>query len=394
MRLAAWFAALLFVTVVDSGHAQFPSWVPEIRGYFLNVPIGSAEGPYNDASVSDFQRIRLMSRPSYGHFTFDVAYEHLVSLRTDAVAGSLGGVVFASGTDWLRLQGTIVEEEHVLWRHRVDRLSVRYTRDQFQASVGRQPVSWATTLFLTPADPFSPFDPADPFREYRAGVDAARVRAFSGQFTEFDGVVRVSGTTDGHAVTAMGRAKTAIGSWELSGWGGLWLEEPAMSVAATVAIAGGVLRGEAVVIRSDDDAVVRATIGVDRSFVVAGRNLYLVVEYQRDGFGAASSEEFIGVLTSDAAQNGLMQVFGRDEVVLQGSLQLTPLVSADALVIWNLNDPSALFVPGISYSAGNEVAVRGGVYLGAGAEMSEDGLPASEFGITPTTAYVAVTWFF
>ena len=54
--------------------------------------------------------------------------------------------------------------------------------------VGRQPVSWATTLFLTPADPFSPFDPADPFREYRGGVDAARLRVYRVLEVQRDGL--------------------------------------------------------------------------------------------------------------------------------------------------------------------------------------------------------------
>ncbi len=395
MNRAAWLAAVVSVAAHGPGHAQLPDWVPELRGYFLNVPIAMAEGPFNDAAASDFQRLRLMTRPSHGDFTFDVAYEHLVTIRSDSGAGSVVGFApIGSGSDWLKLQGTLWETKNVFWRHRLDRLNVQYAPGSLEAVVGRQPISWATTLFLTPADPFVPFDPSDPFREYRAGVDAVRVRAFTGPFTEFDGVVRVAGYPSGNTVTALARARTSVGSWELAGWGGMLHEEVAFSGAATVSVAGGVLRGEAVIRRSQEETVMRATIGADRSFQIAGRNVYVVAEYQHDGFGAAGPEDLISVLLSEAAQRGELQVFGRDEIVLQGSIELHPLFGLDALVLWNLNDPSALLAPGASYSAGNEVSVRGGVYLGFGAGTAEGGLPGSEFGAVPTTGYVSLTWFF
>ena len=90
----------------------------------------------------------------------------------------------------LELQWTLEESEHVLWQHRFDRLNVSWTpAPPVQIQIGRQAVSWATTLFFTPADPFSPFDPADPFREFRAGVDAARLHVYPGALSEIDVVV-------------------------------------------------------------------------------------------------------------------------------------------------------------------------------------------------------------
>jgi hypothetical protein len=392
---APWLAALVLLTGFHASRAQLPSWVPELRGYFLNVPLATASGPFNDAAAVDFQRLRLMMRPTDGDFTFNGAYEQLITLRSDSGAGSVAGLApLGSGSDWLPLQGTISETEHLLWRHRVDRLSARYSSAAVDATIGRQPISWATTLFLTPADPFVPFDPSDPFREYRAGVDAARLRIFTGPFTEFDGVVRVAESSLGATVTALGRARTSLGGWELAGWGGVLHEEAAFSGAATLSIGGAVLRGEAVIRRTEDATVLRATIGADRSFDIGGRNVYLIAEYQRDGFGAASPQELLDVLRSNPARRGELQVLGRDEVFVQGSIELHPLFTADALVLWNLNDPSALIAPGGSYSAGNEVLVRGGVYVGVGAGATTEGLPGSEYGIVPTTAYASVTWFF
>jgi len=144
---------------------------------------------------------------------------------------------------------------------------------------------------------------------------------------------------------------------------------------------------------SGDDAL-RMTLGADRSFVLAGRNVYVVVEYQRDGFGAGSSEELLETFVSVPARRGEMQVYGRDEMVVQGSVELHPLVSADALMVWNLNDPSVLLGPGVSYAAAGEVSLRGGLYFGVGSGTRDAGLPGSEFGIVPTTGYASLTWFF
>ena len=111
--------------------------------------------------------------------------------------------------------------------------------------MGRQVISWASTLILTPADPFTPFDPADPFREYRAGVDAVRFQAYPGPFSEIDIVVRpvstidgdrITSTIDGDRITALARAKTNWGGWDLGVWGGVLFDEPAGALSLVGAV--------------------------------------------------------------------------------------------------------------------------------------------------------------
>jgi hypothetical protein len=50
----------------------------------------------------------------------------------------------------------------------------------------------------------------------------------------------------------------------------------------------------------------------------------LIAEYQHDGFGAASSEDLLGVVASDPFQRGELQVLGRDVLAVQGSYQIHP----------------------------------------------------------------------
>ncbi len=396
-------ALLLIALPLGAGRAQ----VPELRAYYLNVWVGSDQGPFTDAALSGFQRFRLMTSPVYGRFAFDVAYEQTLTWRSDSTAGILtpdAGQNASSG-DWLNLQGTIAESQRVVWRQRVDRLSVAYMGDAFDVTLGRQPISWATTMYLTPADPFQPFDPADPFRVYRFGVDAFRVQLFPGPMTELEVVVRPSETVEDDAITALARARTSLGSWDLEAWAGVVYDEPAVSAAATVTVAGAAVRGEAVLQWTADgsryeDPVLRFALGVDRSFNVFSRNLYLLAEYQRDGFGAANSEELIPVALSVPYGRGQMQVLGRDEVVALASYEVDPLWTTQFLVIWNINDPSALLTPAFSYSASEETTVQAGAFFGVGANTSDitvpgvERLPGSEYGPVPATGYVSVTIFF
>ena len=88
-------------------------------------------------------------------------------------------------------------------------------------------------------------------------------------------------------------------------------------------------------------------------------------------------------------------MLGRDETVLQASYQFHPLWSVNGLWLWNLNDRSALLAPGLAYSAANEVSISGGLYIGLGdtTVSAERPLP-SEYGLSGTTGYASLSWFF
>lgn len=337
-----------------------------------------------------------MLQPVMGPLALDLAYEHtLVYTSVTGAVRPFGGLGQAlGGTEWLPLQGALRRSQHLEWRHRADRLSLRYAAAHFDVTAGRQPVSWATTLFLTPADPFAPFDPSEPFREYRTGVDALRLRAFPGAFAELDAVLRPADTPAGKTLTGAVRAKAAVGRWEMAGWGGVIHHDPAASLAGTVTVAGAVLRGEGVVRWSGGRTVGRFTLGADRSFTLWRRRLYVVAEYQRDGFGAASAEDLPLVLLSAPAARTELQVFGQDVAAAQLSYQVHPLLSAELLTLWNLGDASALVAPALTYSAGSNVNFRAGLFAGRGKDRLAGGGPGSEYGAVPTAGYASLAAFF
>jgi hypothetical protein len=386
---------LLAALLTGAGRAQAQGPL-DLRGYYLHVALAADSGPFNSRGVTDVQRARIMARFTQGGWSLDAAYEHtLVYTSTAGAAGTFVGLGQArSGTDWLPLQGSLGTSQHLQWRDRADRLSLRYATHGLELTAGRQTISWATTLFLTPADPFAPFDPSEPFREYRTGVDAFRARAFPAPFLELDGVVRPSNTPLGKTLTAALRVKAAMGPWEMGGWGGVVHDEPAASLSVTRTVAGAVLRAEGVLRRSAGRAVARLAVGADRSFNLAGRTLYLVAEYQRDGFGAARPADLPAVLFSAPASRGELQVYGRDVTAAQVSYQVHPLVSVELLALWDLDDGSALLAPAAGYSVGSNVSLRAGVFAGAGRARLATGAPGSEYGAVPAAGYLSLSAFF
>ena len=373
---------------------------PGLSGYYLNVGTHVQESVLGPAGASDVQRVRVMWNASPGPLRLDAAYEQTLTLRQ---AGAPGAQLFTaagavSGGDWLSLGGELHSGARAEWRHRFDRLSVRGDLGaNADLTVGRQPVSWATTLVLTPADPFSPFDPSDPFREYRIGVDAARLRYYRGAFTQFEVVARPARIGERETLTLLGRASTNAAGWDMGGWAGVVHDTFGGAAFLSGAVGSWALRAEAAARDLDGRTALRGAIGLDRTFLIGARDLYVVIEYQHDGLGATSPDELVATATSRAFAQSEMQVLGRDTGVLQLSYALHPLVSASALWLGSLRDGSFLVSPGLSYSATESLALRLGAFFGFGGDpVVQDLTPTlkSEYGALPRVLFVSANWFF
>ena len=197
------------VICVALGAADLPGQLLDFSAYYFNAASAAGSSPVRDASVSDFQRIRLMWAPDIGPLSFDIAYEQALTLSSTGELGRSSAFLAPQArVNWWTLEWMLDEGDHFSWRHRFDRLSFTLPLGgATEITVGRQVISWASTLIFTPADPFTPFEPADPFREYRAGVDAFRFQAYLGAFSEIDIVVRPVTTLDGDQITALARGK-------------------------------------------------------------------------------------------------------------------------------------------------------------------------------------------
>ena len=395
-RITVSAAFLLALGTAQGGPGPAAAQTPLIRGYYHNLPLWSRATPSRGGFFGDFNRLRLMSEPGWGPLSLEIAYEHTLGLNRQPTSRALAIAGIPETRPWLELQWNLWEQDHVSWEHRFDRLNLSWApTGSLDLTLGRQTVSWATTLFLTPADPFSPFNPADPFRAFRGGVDAARLQFHPGPLSRVEVVVRPTRSVAGREITALGRGLTTWRNWEISGWAGALFNEPAAAGAVSGSLGPVALRGEASLRRIRGETVLRGTLVVDRRLTLSNRDLYLVAEYQHDGLGAAGADETSSVLESEAFTRGELQVLGRDEAAAQAQYQLHPLWSLSLLWLWNLNDHSSLLAPSLSYSASNEVTITGGLFKGFGdVSPGSEGPPASEYGALGTTAYLSLSIYF
>ena len=395
-RIVGIAAILLALGAAPGGPGPAAAQTPLIRGYYHNLPLWSRATRSRPGFFGDFNRFRLMSEPRWGPLSLEIAYEHTLSLNRLPESPALAVAGVPENSPWLDLQWTLRENDRLSWRHRFDRLNFRWApTGNLDLTLGRQTASWATTLFLTPADPFSPFNPADPFRAFRGGIDAARLQFHPGPLSQIEVVVRPTRSAAGREITALGRGLATWRNWEISGWAGALFDEPAAAGAASGSLGPVAVRGEASLRRIRGKTLLRGTLGVDRRLTLSNRDLYLVAEYQHDGLGAAGAGETLSVLESESFARGELQVLGRDEAAAQARYQLHPLWNLSLLWLRNLNDGSSLLTPSLSYSASNEVTLTGGLFMGFGdASPGSPESPASEYGGLGTTAHLSLSVFF
>lgn len=369
----------------------------DLGAYALAVGTYAAESDLTPAGSTFLGRARMMASGALARLEVEAAYEHVLT-RTPrgggfAITAPAGA---ASRSDWLGTDWELHHTPTTEWRHRFDRLNVGYAGERLEVVVGRQAISWATTLLLTPADPFAPFDPADPFREYRGGVDALRVRVFTGPFTELEAVLRPTETAFGTTVTALGRAQTSVAGWALGGWAGLLHDEAAGALFATGALGATAIRTELALrdAPGGDGATARMALGADRFFTPGGKNLALMAELQYDGFGAPNSSKLLDIYGSKPFLRGEMQTLGRWSMASQVSYQLHPLVSLDLTALLNPRDGSGLLAPGLTWSASTYASLRFGFFAGLGDGLDSGGSLGSEYGSVPNVGYASLSWYF
>ena len=393
MRIAA--ALLLLATTLPSvAKGQL-----EVSAYVLGVGAYQGSSALGASGSTTLARTRLMPVLTSGGLTLDIAYEHVLSQTPSSTGFSItapGGSAARTG-DWLGLDWDLHSGSNTKWRHRLDRISLGFSGGPLEVIIGRQAVSWATTLILTPADPFAPFNPSDPFLEYRGGIDALRVRVFTGPFSEIEAVVRPTETAFGTTVTALGRVQTSKGGWAFGTWAGMLHDQPAGALFTTGALKATAIRAE-LAIREHPNAEVtmRGAIGLDRFFTPGGKNLYFAVELQYDGFGAQNTSKLLETINSKPFIQGDMQTIGQWTVASQLSYQVHPLVGVSGLTLVNARDRSVLVSPGLNWSATSSLTVTAAAFRGLGAELALPGTLGlgSEYGFIPAIGYVSTSWFF
>jgi hypothetical protein len=135
----------------------------------------------------------------------------------------------------------------------------------------------------------------------------------------------------------------------------------------------------------------RATIGVDRQL---NPTVSLTAEFSWNGYGTSNPAEYLELLRSDRLRRGEVNALGKHYAGVAVNWRFHPLWTLDNTLLVNLNDPSALWIPSLTWSTGNNSEVIVGVQVGLGSSLAPGGVPRSEYGSAPNTLFAGLTKYF
>jgi hypothetical protein len=311
----------------------------------------------------------------------------------DGFEFSEGGRFAGLGTRWYQRGGTTAELAF-------DRLNLRFDLGQIVFTVGRQPINLATTYFFTPNDFFQAFSATTFFRVYKPGVDAVRTEIQIGDFTQLTllGVVgfdRTPGIEPSagdrlsfDASSVLARFATSFLDFEWSVLGG--------KAPGYFAIGGG-LQGELfqwLGVRAEghyrfgDDGrpgTVELAGGLEHRFE---SSLHLRFEQFYHGSGKSNPSAYLEAPIDPNLLTGPLYL-GRHYSALGASYEVTPLLNADGVLLFNWTDRSFSISLYAVYSLLDEVEASLAISIPIGPDPSVSGTSlvlGSELGAQPITA--------
>lgn len=313
-------------------------------------------------------------------------------------AGTGGGSLFGvdasrAGDRTVDLGTTFVERNGMRLSHDVDRLAVDIYTDAADVTLGRQGITWGTSVVFPVADLWSRFSPFDFDTEQKPGIDAARALVYPNLSSELDLVVADRGSLAD--LSGGARYASTIGRTELYGAAGKFWDELLALAGVTVVFDRVKLRAEAVGPFDLEDSEVdlpRATGGGEWY----GADFSLGGEYHFNGIGAADPTGYADRLSSEQFARGESYFLGRHYAALYGAYRGVPDLELSLSTIANLVDPSLIVTPSLRYSVAQNATIGVGALVSAGDEPSLAPTPSfgSEFGTYGDFYFVELAAFY
>jgi hypothetical protein len=351
----------------------------------------------------------IMRLVAGGHPLEELSYEaHLVQTTTleafsgpAALLGGAGGAgaLFGPGASAGRYRlvpGQLAFGEErtgdVHAQLTVDRLNLKLITRFADITIGRQAVTFGTAYFWNPLDVFFAFGSTQFDRDYKPGVDAMRVDMPFGDFSGATVLVAL-GDADSEDLwresAVVARAFSNFADWDLAVQGG----KLRGGIQAGAAFAGEAftveMRGEAAYFWADDEAPLgdyfAAVLGVGRRFE---NTLHLQLEHLYNGGSADTLPESF-LLVAD----GWLVQASENVTGLSITYELLPVLFGSLAYLFEWDNQSMLFQPGLVYSAAEEVDLVAGAVIAVGDRPQILSIE-SELGSYPNFFYVEAKVYF
>jgi hypothetical protein len=310
-------------------------------------------------------------------------------------------------TRLMDLSSKIKQGNNYLISHRLDRLNLSLDGDFGRMIIGRQAVTWGNGLLFNPMDIFSPFSPYDTERDYKKGDDLVYFETF---FKRGDDLQFIYVPRRDLQDSNIKFSKSSIGlkyhflsdNMEFDFMASRHYEDALAGIGYVGTLGNTVLRSDLIYTLAGGDMkddFLSYIINIDYSWVWFKKNLYGFVEYYYSGLGV---DDYSKVYTDYDLLTRINrgEVYGLGKNYLSSSIriELNPLLIFNFTAIVNLNDPSYLLQPGITWNAAQNLEITVGSNFaigGKGDEYGQTQIPFSTKKIdNGSSLFLWITMFF
>ncbi|RJO65877.1 MAG: hypothetical protein C4523_14990 [Myxococcales bacterium] len=324
-------------------------------------------------------------------------------LQTEAKSFGAANAFQPYRTTYLDYEYLTGEDDFLRASAGLDQLSLKLFTDYVDFTVGRQPIGFGAMFLFSPADFFYPFASTAADRQFRPGVDAARVDIRIGSLSQI-ALLGALGYADDdvpdfNRSALLARSSVNVGGWDILVLGGQVHERYTASLGLLGEIDGVGLRSEGAIFFPRDDTrdwSIQAALGADYRWE---NSLHLIGEYFYNGRGATNSQNYPQAISD--RYFAFSPFLGQHYAGISLSGEATPLLQLQGTVLINLQDPSAYLSPALIYSLSNEAELIAylGIPVGRQMVVVRDGLVLqtdvrSEYGLYPYILMVQARVFF
>jgi len=358
-------------------HSREGDLTLDAKGYIKTIASAS-ETVFGENYFLDLTRARFDLELRYKkRFAFRVVYDQEALLGDYPRTQEFKQVNDVEEKDFLDLDWTLLDRKNIFWQHSFYRAYGQYKSEKFSIAAGRQRIAWGTGRLWNPTDLFNPVDPLQLEQDEKRGIDAVGLDLFFGDFSFLNLVYAPQRSRED--LKAGIRLKTSLEDWDLSVMGGRFEEDKVIGGDFSTTLFEGGLRGEMTYTRTstDNNDFFRFVLSYDYTFE---NSLYFLFECFYNGGNLPVFD-----LTS-FLQDGIVTV-QKNLLGLNLGYDITPLIRAETLFIWDVDGKSTFIWPKLIWSVAQnlDATLSGQIYHG-----NED----SEFGPFSNLYHAELQYFF
>ncbi len=306
------------------------------------------------------------------------------------------------------LTKVISDDDDSIFYHRLDRLSLTLQKRRFLVRLGRQAVTWGNGLLFNPMDLFNPFAPTDIEREYKVGDDMVSAQVSLGRSSDlqFLYVPRrdpSTGDLEENESSLAGKVHFARGTTEFDIMVAHHFEDDVAGIGLNGYLKDAAWRLDATWTfldeKSDESDFLSLVANIDYSWIWWNKNFYGFAEVFYNGLGDDGySDALFEEAVAERLDRGESFTLGRLYLAGQVRMEIHPLVNLFVTLIENVNDPSGIFQPRLTFDVTQDIQFTCGGNIFFGGEDTEYGgfrIPTANILInSPDSAYAWLSYYF